>query len=43
VGGAFVRSIAGKTGRVIVTARHATLGSASVAVTVAPVRSGKFL
>jgi len=43
VGGAFVRSIAGKTGRVTVTARHATLGSASVAVTVAPVRSGKFL
>ena len=35
VGGAFVRSIPGKTGRVTVTARHATLGSASVAVTVA--------
>jgi beta-galactosidase len=43
VGGLFVRSIAGKTGRVTVTARHATLGSGSVAVTVAPVRSGKFL
>jgi beta-galactosidase len=35
VGGAFVRSIPGKTGRVTVTARHATLGSATVVVTVA--------
>ncbi len=35
VGGAFVRSVPGKTGQVTVTARHATLGSASVQVTVA--------
>jgi beta-galactosidase len=43
VGGAFVRSIPGKTGRVTVTARHATLGSASAVVTVATARSEKFL
>ena len=43
VGGAFVRSMPGKTGRVTVTARHATLGSARVVVTVATARSEKFL
>jgi beta-galactosidase len=36
VGGAFVRSTAGGTGRVTVTASHATLGSASVSLTVTP-------
>ena len=41
VGGSFVRSIPGKTGQVTVTARHATLGSASVRVTVATARSGR--
>ena len=39
VGGAFVRSIPGMTGQVTVTARHATLGSASVRVTIAAARS----
>ncbi len=43
VGGAFVRSVPGEAGRVTVTARHATLGSAGVVVTVAPARSGEFL
>jgi len=43
VGGAFVRSVPGKTGQVTVTARHATLGSASVQITVTPARSGKYL
>ena len=43
VGGAFVRSMPGKTGRVTITARHATLGSASAVVTVATGRSGQFL
>ena len=39
VGGSFVRSIPGRTGQVTVTARHATLGSASVRVTIATARS----
>jgi beta-galactosidase len=34
VGGAFVRSVPGETGQVTVTARHATLGSATVRVIV---------
>ena len=38
VGGAFIRSIPTKTGQVTVTAQHATLGSASVRVTVATAR-----
>jgi beta-galactosidase len=42
VGGAFVRSIPGKTGPVTLTARHATLGSASVQITVTA-RSGSYL
>ena len=41
VGGAFVRSVPGKTGQVTVTARHATLGSPSVRVTVARCLSGQ--
>ena len=43
VGGAFLRSVPGKTGAVTVTARHRTLGAAAVTVRVAPVRSGNFL
>ena len=43
VGGAFVRSIPGRTGRVTIAARHATLGSAAVVVTVATARSEKYL
>jgi beta-galactosidase len=43
VGGAFVRSIPGKTGRVTVTARHATLDSAVAMVTVTPPRPGSYL
>jgi len=43
IGGAFVRSVPGKTGQVTVTARHPALGSASVAVTIAAARPGKFL
>ncbi|HEY6310581.1 MAG TPA: glycoside hydrolase family 2 TIM barrel-domain containing protein [Streptosporangiaceae bacterium] len=43
VGGAFVRSVPGKTGQVTVTARHATLGSASVQVTLATARPGRYL
>ena len=43
VGGAFVRSVPGKTGQVTVTARHAMLGSVSVRVTVATAHSGKYL
>jgi beta-galactosidase len=43
VGGAFIRSIPGKTGQVTVTAQHATLGSASVRVTVTTARPGKYL
>ena len=43
VGGAFVRSEPGKTGPVTVIARHATLGSASVRITVAAAHSGKYL
>jgi beta-galactosidase len=43
IGGAFVRSILGKTGEVTVTALHATLGSASVQITVAPPGSGRYL
>ncbi len=43
VGGAFVRSVPGKAGQVTVTARHATLGSASVRVTVAAARSCSYL
>jgi beta-galactosidase len=36
VGGAFLRSIPGRTGRVTVTARHPVLGSATVTVMVEP-------
>jgi len=43
VGGAFIRSVPGKTGQVTVTARHATLGSASAQVTVATACSGNYL
>jgi beta-galactosidase len=43
IGGAFVRSVPGKTGQVTVIARHATLGSASVQVTVATACSGNYL
>jgi len=43
VGGAFVRSIPGRTGQVTVTARHATLGSTSVRVTLATARSYRYL
>jgi beta-galactosidase len=43
VGGGFIRSRRGKTGRVTVTATHATLGRASVPVTVTPVRSPSFI
>ena len=43
VGGAFIRSVPGKTGQITVTARHATLGSASVQITVTAARSGKYL
>jgi beta-galactosidase len=43
VGGAFVRSILGKTGQVTVTALHATLGSASVQITVDTARSARYL
>ena len=43
VGGSFVRSIPGRTGQVTVTARHATLGSASVRVTIAAARSSRYL
>jgi beta-galactosidase len=43
VGGAFVRSIAGKTGSVTVAARHATLGSASVVIGVAAAPSVSYL
>ncbi len=43
VGGAFVRSVPGKTGQVTVTARHATLGSTSVEVTTAAARPGGYL
>ena len=41
VGGAFIRSIPARTGQVTVTAQHATLGSASVQVTVATARPGR--
>jgi hypothetical protein len=34
VGGGFIRSLPGKTGRVTLTARHAALGEASVELTV---------
>jgi hypothetical protein len=34
VGGGFIRSRAGETGRVTLTATHATLGEASVGLTV---------
>jgi beta-galactosidase len=40
IGGAFIRSVPEQTGQVTVTARHATLGSASVQVTVAAARPG---
>jgi beta-galactosidase len=43
IGGAFIRSIPGKTGQVTVTAQHAMLGSASVRITVATARPGKYL
>jgi beta-galactosidase len=36
VGGAFVRSTAGRTGRITVTATHPTLGSARGSVTATP-------
>jgi beta-galactosidase len=40
VGGAFLRSVPGKTGTVTVTARHRTLGAAAVTVRVTRGRSG---
>jgi beta-galactosidase len=43
VGGSFVRSIPGRTGQVTVTARHATLGCASVRITIAAARSSRYL
>ena len=43
IGGAFIRSIPGKAGQVTVTAQHATLGTASVRVTVAAACPGTFL
>jgi beta-galactosidase len=42
VGGAFIRSLPGHSGLVTVTAAHATLGQASVELTVTPAK-GKFL
>ena len=41
IGGAFIRSLPGETGQVTVTARHATLGSASVQITAAQARPGR--
>jgi beta-galactosidase len=43
VGGAFVRSIPGRTGQVTITARHATLGSASAQITVVAAQPGTYL
>ena len=43
VGGAFIRSVPGKTGQVMVIARHATLGSASVQITVTAACPGRYL
>ncbi len=43
VGGSFVRSIRGKTGRVTLAARHTVLGSAAVQITVATSRSARYL
>jgi hypothetical protein len=42
VGGAFVRSVAGETGRVTVTATHPALGSARGSVAVTPA-TGSYL
>jgi beta-galactosidase len=41
VGGAFVRSRPGRTGRAVVTASHPTLGRAAVPVTIAPPAAGR--
>jgi beta-galactosidase len=43
VGGAFVRSEPGRTGRVTVTAEHPALGHATVRLTVTPTRGQQFL
>jgi beta-galactosidase len=43
VGGAFVRSVPGKTGQVTVTARHPTLGGACVPITITTAVPGKYL
>jgi beta-galactosidase len=43
VGGAFIRSIAGLPGSVTVTARHATLGSASTVISVTTARSASYV
>jgi beta-galactosidase len=43
VGGAFIRSVPRRTGQVTVTARHTTLGSASIQIAVAPARPGRYL
>jgi beta-galactosidase len=43
VGGAFVRSEPGRTGRVTVTAEHPALGHATVRLTVTPARAQQFL
>lgn len=40
VGGAFLRSVPGKTGTVTVTARHPSLGEATVAVRVSRAYAG---
>jgi hypothetical protein len=43
VGGAFVRSAAGRTGLVTVTAEHPSLGSATARLTVTPALGRTFL
>ena len=43
VGGGFIRSRAGQAGRVTLTATHAALGRAQAGLTVALVRSEKFI
>ena len=43
VGGAFIRSLAGHTGPVTVTASHPLLGTATVRITVTPVAPGRQL
>jgi beta-galactosidase len=43
VGGAFLRSIPGRTGPVTVTARHATLGSSTIRLAVTPLTRHRHL